>query len=70
MEMWVERGGGILLRDGYEDRVVSIHPAGDGRVVVSEEYEGYYYVELSVEDAVRALREAIKWVEGLGSGGG
>ena len=35
--------------------------------VVSEEFEGYYYVELSVEDAVRALREAIEWVEGLNS---
>ena len=52
---------GIILEDGDIDRVISLCKE-DGKIVFREECDGYFSVEMTKEEAIIALEEAIQWV--------
>jgi len=68
MKYWVEGTAdqshliGISLLDNGYDNVLSLS-VEDGKIVFTEECDGYYNVVLSKEDAKAALQEAIDWID-------
>ena len=58
----------LLLRDGYEDRVLSIRVEG-GQVVFTENCDGHYSARMSVAEARQALMEALAWIDSHGEAG-
>ena len=58
-------GPGIVLHDQDDSyAVISISKRGD-MIRFYEECDGYYCVELSPDDAVRVLEEAIEYIKGV-----
>ncbi len=49
---------GIIL----DERIFSLSK-DSGKIVIREECDGYFYKELSTEDAVALFQEAINWIE-------
>ena len=65
MKYWTEkRHGEISLNDVDEDlRTLAVKMMHDGTVLFREECDGYFCAQLSKEDAVKALQEAIDYIQ-------
>lgn len=70
MKYWtkdrVENGTGIeglLLKDGMMNRILSLSKTDDNHIYIIEECDGYYGIEMSKKNAIKAFEEAIKWIK-------
>lgn len=54
---------GIILLDGDQDRVLSLTKDGIGNIIFREECDGYFTVIMTAEEAKKALKEAILWID-------
>lgn len=53
----------LLLDDEYSCRVLSITKADDGSICFRERCDQYFSMELSRDQAIDALQEAIAWIK-------
>lgn len=64
MKYWTKkRHGKISLNDNEGLRTLAIKMMYKGTVLFREECDGYFGAEMSREEAVSALREAIEYIE-------
>jgi hypothetical protein len=52
-----------LLTDEKEDRILSIVKLENGCIKFTEECDGYFALEVSKEDAIKLLNDAIDWIQ-------
>lgn len=58
-------GRGIELITNDYGKVISIIALPDGKIAIVPEYESYRGIIVTKEEAIIALKEAIKWIEEL-----